>query len=122
MPRAGIEPACLSAPPPQGGCLAIVLPSYEALVTDLYQQWSAAIGEEAADNAHHYRPKHLEKPKLMQPFPLVRPLRFHDLIRASTRSLVVRSRLVPVLDIVARPICQDGARDHVKEMIGPRRE
>ena len=24
-----------------------------------------------------------------------------------------------LLDIVARPICQDGARDNVKEMIGP---
>jgi hypothetical protein len=27
-----------------------------------------------------------------------------------------------LLDIVARPICQDGACDKVKEMIGPRRE
>ena len=27
-----------------------------------------------------------------------------------------------LLDIVARPICQDGARDNLKEMIGPWRE
>ena len=27
-----------------------------------------------------------------------------------------------LLGIVARPICQDGVRDHMKEMIGPRRE
>jgi hypothetical protein len=26
------------------------------------------------------------------------------------------------LNIVARPICQDGARDNVEEMIGPQRE
>ncbi len=41
---------------------------------------------------------------------------------AQTPDTAIRTLLLRILDIVARPICQDGARNNVKEMIPPWRE
>jgi hypothetical protein len=51
---------------------------------------------------------------IVSPAPVI-----EDAIRRNPDNTIRCALLCCLLDIVARPICQDGARNNVKEMVGP---